>query len=86
MSRDGQTLTPRAEAERRWPRDWDVEEGTFRDGTVNGFILGAEWARKTVLAEVSEEIRALTEDWWIEDAAALLDVLDRAAGETGDAS
>lgn len=34
----------REEANRRWPRGWDVEEGTWRDGAVNGFILGAEWA------------------------------------------
>ena len=34
----------RKEAERRWPKGWDVEEGTWRDGAVNGFILGAEWA------------------------------------------
>jgi hypothetical protein len=44
----------RAEAERRWPRGWDVEEGTYRDGAVSGFVLGAEWA-----AAVSENaIRA----------------------------
>ena len=34
----------REEAERRWPKGWDVEEGTWRDGAVNGFVLGAEWA------------------------------------------
>lgn len=34
----------REEANRRWPKGWNVEEGTWRDGAINGFILGAEWA------------------------------------------
>ena len=36
----------REEAERRWPKGWDVEEGTWRDGAVNGFVLGSEWAEQ----------------------------------------
>lgn len=44
----------REEAERRWPKGWDVEEGSWRDGAVNGFILGAEWARAEWEAEQGE--------------------------------
>ena len=37
----------REEAERRWPRGWGnaIGDGTWRDGAINGFVLGSEWAR-----------------------------------------
>lgn len=50
----------REEANRRWPKDWKVEEGTWRDGAINGFVLGAEWAvNRGTLAE------AWGEGYWV---------------------
>lgn len=43
----------REEAERRWPQGWGnaIGDGTWRDGAINGFVLGSEWARAEWEAE-----------------------------------
>lgn len=42
----------REEANRRWPKDWNVQLGTWRDGAINGFILGAEWKAQRMESSV----------------------------------